>query len=215
MKLLFLITLISFSVHQLSAQQIGIHGSFGVSSINKFQTNVGYGAGYDQFIASNKKIGLSFSHSFNHTGYSQLFYSDADGREYIQDIKPKNQCLAFKISYSFDVLKKQRSDLFIGPEIGVNFFKIDEKIIENIADNEEFKYTYQNTYWEKGKFGIGLLVEYTKTISDRISVDLSALPEIISYAKVNEVGTSESPLVTWVDFHIGIEYSLSKSRMNY
>jgi hypothetical protein len=210
-KLTLIIFIFGFVVH-LSGQEIELFGHYSGSTFNKYQNNFGYGLGYYYITKSSNKLGFIFQHSFFNKEYSNIFPSTEDGiSTYIMDIVPKNQRMAFKINYAFNVVKNSTSSLFIGPEIGINYFFVNEQVAR--YENENLSAAnYQSKYSENNKFGFGFLIEFElkEIISKSISITSSIHPEFISYEKTGMAGGYNPDLIGWMNFNLGVKYKLKK-----
>ena len=201
------LTLIQISAN---AQQIYVTPTYSCSSYNKFQNNIGYEIGFLHPIKLKSRFGFSFSQSFKNTEYSYTSFSDGNGKTYHRNVKPKNQKLNLSLEYSFNILNKQKSSFFIGPRIGLNYFKINESIMERPI-NEDEDYIYTSNYGENNNIGFGLLFEYEhKVFSDKFSVFVSTEPEVIFYSKLESKGSSDPALIGLVNFNLGLRYNLKK-----
>ena len=194
------------------AQEITVSSAFSHSSYNKFQNNIGYEIGYNQYLNSNKRLGFTFSHSFNNTDYNYVFMSDADGVDYYRDVSSKNQKLTFSINYAVNILSEKTSNFYIGPKLGLSYFKINEIGTEK-PKNENNGYEYKSNYWDTNKIGIGLLLEYDqKIISDNISVFFSTAPEIIFYSRYGLKGSSTPAMIGLINFNLGMKINLNNKK---
>lgn len=196
----------------LSAQEIEFFATYSGSNYNKFRNNIGYGIGYHHIIKSKNKIGFSLQHSFCNTNYSEIYPSLDDGiSTYIKKVDPKNQRIAFKINYAFKVVNNPKSSLFIGPEIGINYFFISEQIqrYENEYINAGY---YHLDLSRKNKFGYGFLIEFElkEIITKRMSISSSVHPEITSFEKNGIDGSHLPYFIRWLNFNLGIKYKLIK-----
>lgn len=209
-KIILLLTFFIFLNQTITiAQEIVVSSTFSNSSFNKFRNNIGYGIGYNQSINSKSRLGFAFSQSFNNTDYNYTFKSDADGIEYYREVKPENLKLTFSICYGYNILKTSKSNLYIGPKLGLSYFKVDELGTQrptNEIDNSE----YYSNYWDNNKIGIGLMIEYDrKIISDNISVFLSTEPEIIKYSRFGLDGSSDPTLIGLINFNLGLKVNFT------
>jgi hypothetical protein len=212
MKKLILTLFIFGFVVQLSGQEIELFGHYSGSNYNKYQNNLGYGLGYYHITKSTNKIGFIFQHSFYDKEYSEIYPSSEDGiSTYIKEIIPKNQRIAFKINYAFNVVKHLKSSLFIGPEIGINYFFINEQVtrFENKLIGAA---NYQSEYSVNNKFSFGFLMEFElkEIITERMSVSSSIHPEFIYYEKFGMTGGHAPTLIRCLNFNLGIKYKLKK-----
>ncbi|MDP2724129.1 MAG: hypothetical protein Q8O72_15335 [Bacteroidales bacterium] len=212
MKKLILTLFIFGFVVQLSGQEIELFGHYSGSNYNKYQNNLGYGLGYYHITKSTNKIGFIFQHSFYDKEYSEIYPSSEDGiSTYIKEIIPKNQRIAFKINYAFNVVKHLKSSLFIGPEIGINYFFINEQVtrFENKLIGAA---NYQSEYSVNNKFSFGFLMEFElkEIITERMSVSSSIHPEFIYYEKIGMTGGHAPTFIGCLNFNFGIKYKLKK-----
>lgn len=199
-------------VIQLSGQEIEFFGHYSGSNYNKYQNNFGYGLGYNHITKSGNKLGFVFQHSFCNNNYSEIYPSSEDGiSTYIMDIDAKNQRLAFKMNFGFKVVRNPKSSLFIGPEIGINYFFINEQVTryENVQISAA---NYQSEYSMKNKFGLGFLVEFElkEIISERISMFLIINPEITGFEKSNIDGSHLKSTIWWYNTCFGFKYKLKE-----
>jgi hypothetical protein len=210
-KLILALIILGFVVH-LSGQEIEFFGHYSGSNYNKYQNNIGYGLGYYHFIHSSNKLGFIFQHSFFNKEYSEIYPSSEDGiSTYIMDIDSKNQRIAFKMNYAFNVVKHPKSNLLIGPEIGINYFFINEQITR--YENEQISAAnYQSEYSENNKFSFGFLIEFElkEIITERMSISSSIHPEFIYYEKIGMTGGHSPTFIRWLNFNFGIKYKLKK-----
>ena len=214
MKKIFLLIVSFIFLNQITtiAQEIAVSSTFSHSSYDKFQNNIGYEIGYNQYINSNNRLGFTFSHSFYNTDYNYIFMSDADGIDYYREVKPENQKMTFSINYGFNILNKKRSNFYIGPKLGLSYFKVNEIGTER-PTNENDDYEYKCNYWDNNKIGIGLLLEYDrKIISDNISVFFSTEPEITFYSRFGLMGSSAPVMIGLINLNIGLKINLNNHK---
>ena len=206
MKKLFSIIISFVLLNQISAQVITLSPVLAVSNYQKFHTSLGYGIGYDILLKSQDKLGFTFSQHFNSKDYSYVFSSDADGQDYDREVNPKNQKLSLSACYSFNVSKNQKYGFFVGPKIGLNYFKMNEFIVER---HESETQSFTQKYWENNKIGLGLSLEYERDIlSDKLSLSFSTEPELIFFTKFGLMGSSDPPLIGWLNFNLNVMFNL-------
>jgi hypothetical protein len=193
------------------AQEIAVSSTFSHSSYNKFKNNFGYEIGYNQFIKLKSRLGFTFSQSFNNAEYNYIFNSPGDGIDYYRDVKPKNQKITISINYGFNILNKQQTKFYIGPKFGLNYFHIRENIDERPV-NETESNQYNRNYWENNKIGIGLLLEYERKVSDKISVFLSTVPEVIFFSKFGLKGSGDDTIIGLISFNLGIKFNVKNQK---
>ncbi len=210
MKRLAIIFVLMTTTVGLSAQQIQFFGNYTGSNYNKFQENFGYGMGCQFDIKSKSKIGIDFQYSLCRLSYDEIHPSLIDGiSTYIKKVDPQNERFVFKLNYLLKLVNKSKASLCIGPEIGLNYFILNEAIQR--YENERIEAgNYENKYSRKNKFGYGLMIEFEikEIIQERISIFSSVHPEITSFEKADIEGSSLSPDIRWVNMHLGIRYQL-------
>ena len=211
-KLFLIITSFLVLMNQLTAQEITVSSVFSHSSYIKYENNIGYQIGYNQAINSKSRLGFSFSQSFNTRDYNYTFFSSANGRNYYREVKPSNQRLTFSVAYTYDILNSEKSKLFIGPVVGLNYFRIKEVIVESPVDVNEI-YDYTSNYRENNKIGTGLLLKYEREVlSDKISVFVSTAPELIFFSKSGLEGSSNPVMIGMVNFNLGLNFNMKKNK---
>ncbi len=194
------------------AQEILVSSIFSHSDYNKFQNNIGYQIGYNQHINSKNRLGLTFLHIFYYTDYNYILMSNANGIDYYIEAMPKNQKMTLSINYGFNILNKNKSNLYIGPKLGLSYFKIDEIGTER-PKNENNAHKYKRNYWKTNKISIGLLLEYDRRIiSDNVSVFFSTEPEIVFYSRFGLVCSSLPPLIGLINLNLGLKVALNSHK---
>jgi len=109
-------------------------------------------------------------------------------------------------------LDKNKSNFYIGLELGLGYYKINETGTER-PTNENDDYEYKCNYWDNNKIGIGLLLEYDrKIISDNISVFFSTEPEIIFYSRFGLMGSSAPTMIGFINFNLGLKIDLKNHK---
>lgn len=205
--ILFIFTLSLYS--NSVAQDIKISSSYSISSYLKYKNNFGYGIGFIKSLKTNNRLGLAFSHSFNNSRYQHEFFSDAYGIEYYREVTPSNQLITFSIDYCINTLYNQKSRFLIGPRITLNYFFVNEIIDERLVNKTE-EYRYNLVYWQNNKIGIGLIFEYQRRIAENMFVCISVEPEAVFLTRFDLVGSSEPPVVGFINFNLGINYKLNR-----
>ena len=214
MKKYFLLiaSLILISQTTIFAQEITVSATYSHGSYDKFLNNFGYELGYNQFINSRNRIGVTFSQSFYYTNYSYDFMSDADGKDYYREVKGENQRLAFSVNYGFDILNNTKSDLYIGPKLGLNYFKVNETGTERLS-NESDEHEYSSNYRDNNRLGIGLLLEYDRKIfSDNFYLFFSTTPEVVFYSNFGLVGSTDPTMVGFINVNLGLKINLKTQK---
>ncbi len=213
MKTPLIIIAILIFITQLPAQEIGFYTTYSGSSYNKYQSNIGLGIEYNHFIKSKSRIGVAVQYSYCTLNYSDIFGSSSDGiSTYIKQVEPNNQRFALRLNYAFKVVNHPKSSLFIGPEIGLNYFFINEQV-HRLEDENLTEADYQSKYSENNKFGFGFLIEFElkEVISKQISLYTSVHPEIISFERAGMCGSNNPTIIGWLNFNLGIKYNFTSS----
>jgi len=214
MKKIFLTIMALILLNQMTAigQEISICSNFSYSSYKELKKNIGYEISYNQLIKSKGSLGFSISQSFYNSQYNYIFNSNADGKNYYRDVKPNNQKITFSINYVFNVLNKQNDKFYLGSKLGLNYFHIRETFDER-RENETETRRYKRDYWENNKIGIGLVAEYERKVSDKISISFSTVPEMIFYSKFGLIGSSQDPTIGLTTFNLGIKYNMKNQKI--
>ena len=207
--LLLIASLILINQVTAVAQEITVSASYSHGSYDKFLNNPGYELGYNQYINSRNRIGVTFSQSFYYTGYNYDFMSDADGRDYYREVEAENQRLVFSVNYGFDILNNTRSGLYIGPKLGLNYFKVNETGTERLS-NESDVHEYKADYRNNNRLGVGLLLEYDRKIfSDNIYLFFSTAPEVVFYSNFGLMGSSDPTMVGFINVNLGLKVNVT------
>ena len=197
-------------------QEIELTGTYAASTSIKFQHNFGGGVGYNQFITHRSRLGFFIGYLINSTPYHQSSASTTDLSTVVRDARPHNQWVTLKISYSFNLLKSSRSLLFLGAEVGLNYFIIDEKGEQTVTtrQGDVTSGSFINNTTVNNRVGVGMLIEYElkDIICKRISPFLSINPEVMSYGRFGLMGSSDPVLIGWMNFNVGVRYTLGKKQ---
>jgi len=214
-KALISIILVVISIG-LSGQEIELKGIYSAGTFNKYKNNFGFGIGYNQFIIQKQRLGVAVEFYMNNQAYDYNHTSATDLSRYYQHINPGNSRISVKVNYSFCVICKQKSVLFIGPEIGLSWFRINEKYDQVVVTQQEdtLKGQYSSNYSLNNKPGIGFLAEYElkEIILDRISLSISVHPELTFCHSLSIKGLDEPAFAGWLNFSLGIKYSFIKNK---
>jgi hypothetical protein len=191
-----------------SAQEISVSSSYIYSDYDKFSNSVGYEIGFNQYFQSNNRLGIAFSHSFKNADYDYIFASGSDGITYYTEVEAENRIIAVSISYAFNVLNKNKSSLYIGPKLGLSYFKVNE-IGTRRPVNEIDDTVYYQKDWDNNKISTGFLLEYKrKIISDNISIFISTNPEVVFYSRFGLDGSSAPTLIGLINSNLGLKINL-------
>ena len=110
------------------SQQIDVSGLYSSSTLNTFKDNWGFDVGYNHFI-NNNRLGVSFRYYAYNTEYDDIYTSDADGvSKEITEHDPQNRRIAINLIYSYSLIKNEKSNLYLGCNVGLNYFKLQEKV---------------------------------------------------------------------------------------
>jgi hypothetical protein len=212
MKKLSFIIFTILLIGQVSAQEIRVSTIFSISTYPQFNTNLGYGIGFNPVSESKNKFGFSFSQSFNYYDYSYEFFSDGEGKTQYRDVNPKNQRLTFSVNYGFNILKRQKYEFLVNPKIGLNYFKVNESIVYTY-ENETETHSFSQNYWKKNKIGLGCILEYQrKVFADKLFLSFSTEPELVFYSKFGEIGGSDPYFIGWICFNLNVKFNLAKNK---
>ncbi len=209
MKKLLLTAVILNFTSPAFCQEIEINAIFAGSSSEKFSSCLGYKLGYISYIKSKNRLGFSLSHCFNKTKYE---YNEPP--YYTSNVDPENQRIAFKIHYAFRLMDNPRTKIYFGPEIGLNYFVLNEQHhrIEIDGQGDAIERHFSSNY-STINLGIGLLLEFelNKVVNERISTYFSVHHETIISEEFLAMGAREW-VVLWLNLNLGIRYKLNKEK---
>jgi hypothetical protein len=211
MKKILLLFSFVLLISSLYGQEIEISGIIANSGAKKFKNSFGYTLGYNQ-IGIKNKFGISFSQYSYVTTYDDIHNPMyAPSSLSITETDPNNKRYALKLNYAFGLVNYSKSKLYLGPEIGLNYFRIKEQT-ERIANGDIAALNYASNYTVNNRLGIGFLLEFqlNEVISKRISTVLSVNPEITSFEKFLVAGSADPNFIGWLNFKLGIRYKLKK-----
>jgi len=208
-KALFLFTIL-FTASSLFGQDIELGGIFASSSSRKFKSSFGYSLGYNKIVKTKNKLGVSLSYYSYGTTYDKIYHPSYDPSSLsITETDPDNKRLAFKLNYTFGLVNNPKSKMYLGPEIGLNYFRIKEQT-ERIANGQIESGNFNDNYWVNNRLGIGFVLEFQleEVISKRISTVLSVNPEITGFEEFGAMGSTDPWFYGWMNFKLGIRYKL-------
>ncbi len=156
----FILFIFSFFVATyIQAQSIEIKGFYAHTNSNKFTPAMGYGIGYTHQTKAKQRLGLSLSYFISKPSYHEEYKSSEDGISYyIQDVEAHNQRFAIKCHYAFDLLKSHTLQLYIAPQLGLNYYIMEENIDQE-ANGFILERQYTFHYKKKHRLSFGALFE--------------------------------------------------------
>ena len=147
MKKLLILFSILFLTSSLFGQDIEFTGIFASSNSKIFKNSFGYSMGYNKIIKTKNKSGISFSQYLYGATYDNIDHPEYDPSSLsITETEANNKRFALKLNYAFILVNKPKSKLYLGPEIGLNYFKIKEST-ERIANYRIESANYSEKYW--------------------------------------------------------------------
>jgi len=214
MKKEILFLLISVFSISLSGQEVEVKGIYATSSLHEFKNSFGCGIGYNGFVKPKSRVGIFIEDLYNCFPYEYRRFSDSNPAYFMDRVRPNNHKIAAKISCSFRILNKSKSLLFIGPELGLILFIINEKYKEaeetsmGLVTNG---YQYSN-YSVKPAASVGFLLEYElkEIIAHKISVSVSLHPELSGFGRIGMKGSPDPALAGWLNAEFGFNYNFLK-----
>jgi len=214
MKKAFILPIILLFSFQVFSQEIYFAPGYSIGGYDHFKSAINYRVGYHIFIKEKGRTGLSFSHDYNNQPFSYTFSSNSDGMEYNRSVNASNHRLEFSVNYCWNVLNSSKSSLFIGPEIGLNFFLINENGTEQV-NNEPEIYNFDQRYWEKSKIGLGLVFDYDiRLVIEYLKLFVSLKPEVIFLSGFGQKGYSGQVFVGNLNTNIGFKLDIDELKLN-
>ncbi|MFA9392450.1 MAG: hypothetical protein ACERKD_21745 [Prolixibacteraceae bacterium] len=193
-----------------NGQLISVNGKYSLTGEEIFNNNLGYGVEYRHQIMTRSRAGVAFEHHFNKMAYNQIdqLYWTPDSYNFSR-VTPNNHRYSIKMNYTFDILKNSCSSLYIGPELGLNYFKVDEETLR-LPSGGLGELAYNELFRKNNKLSIGFLMEFEEMINKRTSIYSSISSEFTSFEKFGLDGAYYPFLMAWLNFGIGIRYSFIK-----
>ncbi len=216
MRIFIILFALAFIPFVLPAQEIGLNGFYAASTLDKFGHNFGFGFEYNEYMNPKQRLGISLSLGFCNTPYDNIYYSLTDGKSlYIDQVTPRNKRFAFRVNYAFGLLRNPKSNLLLGPEVGLNCFWINEQYDRTANGNipgGHYSSVSSNLY----RFGLGCLLEYElrDVIGKGIATFMAIHPEITGFAKGGMKGNSSPARIGWLNVELGFRYCFHKRTRN-
>lgn len=197
------------------SQELEVKGIYSVSSSVEFYNSFGFDIGINEFVKPKSRIGFCLEYLLNCFSFENKYTSD-DLTKYIDKVRPTNQKISFKTNFSFRILNKSSSQLFIGPEFGLCLIIVNEMIDETSTTffgNNNNQYHFSDHYL-RPVVSFGFLIDYElkEIIAHRISVFVSIHPEISSFGASGMKGTTDPLMAGWLNAGIGIRYGSAKKQ---
>lgn len=208
MKKILILFSFMLIISSLKGQDIEISGIFASSSSKMFNNSFGYSLGYNRIVRTKNKLGISFSQYSYGATYDNIYHPEYDPSSLsITETDANNKRFALKLNYAFGLVNNPKSKLYLGPEIGLNYFHKKEST-ERIANGDIESANYTQDFWVNNRLGIGFLLEFQldEVISERISTVFSVNPEITSFEKFGTTGSADPIFIGWLNFKLGIRY---------
>jgi hypothetical protein len=207
-KAILILLIVNLSI-VLSGQEIEVKGIYAFSSLTGFRNSFGCGVGYYGFVKPKSRMGFFLEYLYNCFPYKETNTSLADLSKNIDNVRPSNSKIAFKFNCSFRILNKSKSGLFIGPELGLILFIIDEKIDRTTTSfGNTGSERYFSASYVKPAAGLGFLLEYElkEIIAHKISIAVSVHPELSGFGNAGK-GSSDPAVVGWLNAGIAFRYN--------
>ncbi len=204
MKKALILFFILFITSSLLGQDIEVSGIFASSSSKKFKNSFGYSLGYNKVVKTKNKLGISFSQISYGNSYDKIYNPTYDPSSLsITETDANNKKFALKLNYAFGLVNNPKSKLYLGPEIGLNYFHIKENT-ERIANGQIEGGNFDYDYWVKNRLGIGFVLEFQldEVISKRISTVFSLNPEITAFEEFAAMGGADPWFYGWLNFKL-------------
>ncbi len=193
----------------IHAQSIEIKGFYAYTNSNKFTPAMGYGIGYTHKTKVKQRLGLSLSYFISKPSYHQEYKSLEDGISYyIQNVEAYNQRFAIKIHYAFGLLKSNTLQLYIAPQIGLNYYIMEENIDQE-ANGSIWEKHYTCHYKKKHRLSFGVLCElaWQPKFTKHLGAFLALNPEISGFEAFGTRGSYAPWFIRWVNIGVGLRYN--------
>lgn len=203
-----LMIILLFAATSSWGQQLEVSGLFSSSTAKEYQNCLGYELGYNHFFKKNR-FGVSFRQSFYNTEYDDIRVSTSDGVSmYIQEYAPQNRRIALNLTYSNQFISNEKSNLYIGGSLGLNYFQLKGNY-SRIANGNLSYHQASYEYAKNNRIGLGILIEYEllQIISERISTSIKLNPELTSFDEFGTEGGYSPSIIGWLNCSIGVKYN--------
>jgi len=195
--------------NEVSAQEINISFVSSISAREQFSDNYGYQIGYSKLINNKHKLGFNVNHLFSHfSGKEPNYFSTNDGKTYYREEESSNQRFFIASSYLFRIFSKNKSSLFIGPEVSLNYYFYQKNISQYLLEQPNIKQEFSYLSKDPNKLGFGVNLAYYYKIKNNFSIVASMKPEIALFSSGGcLIYINPSP---WLHANIGLVYHIQK-----
>ncbi len=205
LALLWLLPMLSFG------QQVAVNGVYSSGSAKEYSKAYGFGLGYELSVRTKRKISFTVGYS-NYSGkYNDI--TNPDGISYsIAIVEPSNIRLDLGLSYTVLLVNNQKSKIFLGPSLGLNYFFTNQSFnYLPSGDYPSFRKNRKEMFMNR--IGLGLIteMEVNEVFSKRISLAFIIKPEITSFEEFYAMGSNYPWFIGWLNFNLGFRYKLTKA----
>jgi hypothetical protein len=177
----------------------------------------GYSVAWNQKLKSGTKIGISFDHSFKTKPYSWVYTSvDYDHqpmvyKTYIESRDPYNQRFSATAFVGWCPRRNEHAAIFWGPTLGINWFRIHEKI-HRFANEWFVDADYYTLANKKARLSPGIFIEFEifRIFTDRLSATMRLHSTLAGYNNLFSWDRSEPQLITLTGADIGLKWNFGR-----
>lgn len=210
MKIIILAAVAVCFVFVGNAQEIGVFGGVQYSSSKRFNKGYGGGLAFNFFVKNKSRLGLSVSHYSFKKDYDDIFTAlDSRTRKYYEEVDPNNTMLSFKLNYAYSIVAKEKASLKIGPELGLNYFSVDESMA--IRKGEFEPYNCRDEEDKNNKLLFGSFFEFVidGIFIDKVSVFIAG-HYAVNFYQVGVVGSPDGWFVNSSRYILGLRYRFAQ-----
>lgn len=188
------------------AQEISLSSVGSITNREQFSESYGYQIGYSQLIYNKHKLGFKVNHLFSQfSGKYPNYFSSNDGKTYYREEASNNQRIFITVDYLFRLFSNKKSSLFIGPEVGLNYYSYKKDIyqypLNQPTDIQKFDYLDL----DNNKLGFGATLAYYYKLKENFSLVAAVKPEIALFSSIGGCLISINPS-PWLQANIGLVY---------
>jgi hypothetical protein len=203
-SILFILVFINNTI----AQEFSISLANATSIREQFLTSFGYQIKYTKHIKNKNKLSISFNHLFSE--FSEIdptYFSLNDGKTYYRKVASKNQRISIATQYFFRIFKANKSSLYIGPEVSLNYYFYNKNIYQYQLDHPNDIHDYSYIDKDPNQLGFGVPLFYSYQYSKTRSFSASLMPEIALFSSLDGCLITINPS-SWLHANIGVVFHI-------
>jgi len=204
----FAIIIILLAGIGLQAQELSFGYSHTFAFSTQFKHPVGLYVGYTKSVSQKVKINADLLSNYSFQWYHNIVKLDAEPGTYLAyNIKPNNLWLSLSASATFRTFSKNGFNIYIGPQVSLNYFFCDEKLKNLTGIHETTTIQEKENFLNKVGIGCNFEFELKELLGKRLSVVASFTPQIITYDFYEMGGNTDWFILANVS-RVGLRYNI-------